>query len=142
MRFVIIRKADDDTEAGALPSPELIDAMFAYNNELIKAGVMVDGNGLRPSSESVRISFEGGKPTVVDGPFTETRELIAGYTVIEVGSKEEAIEWVKRWPAEDGGGKVQLELRPVVTMDDFSEVVSDEQRAEYDRQVDEVSGQN
>src|SRR6185436_16091918 len=104
MRFMIIRKADEETEAGALPSEALIAAMGRYNEELVKAGVMRSGDGLKPSSFGARVKFAGGKPTVVDGPFTETKELVAGVSVFEVGSKEEAIEWVRRWPPEDGGG--------------------------------------
>jgi len=138
MRFMIIRKADPDTEAEKPPAPGLFDAMMAYNDELIKAGVMVDGMGLMPSSYGARIEFEDGKPNITDGPFTEVRELIAGFTLIEVGSKEEAIEWVKRWPVEDGGGNVRLELRQVLTIDDFGDAVNDGQRAHYDEQVKAV----
>jgi hypothetical protein len=119
MRFVILRKADQNTERGALPTQELVTAMMAYNEEMIKAGVMVGGDGLQPSAKGARITFSGGKPTVVDGPFTEAKELIAGYTLIEVKSREEAIEWVKRWPALDGDGEVELELRQLYEADDF-----------------------
>ena len=102
MRFMLIRKADKDTEAGVMPSEELLTAMLKYNEELVKAGVMLQGEGLQPSSKGARVRFSSGKPIVIDGPFTETKELIAGFTMIQVKSKEEAIEWVKRWPAIDG----------------------------------------
>jgi hypothetical protein len=121
MRFMIIRKSDRDTEAGAPPSEALISAMLAYNDEMIKAGVMLEGAGLQRSAKGARISFSDGKPTVVDGPFAETKELIAGYSIIEVDSMDEAIAWIKRWPALDGGGNVQLELRQLFSPEDFGE---------------------
>jgi hypothetical protein len=127
MRFMIIRKADAETEAetGVMDPPKaLFEAMIAYNTEMIAAGVMKGGDGLQPSSKGARISFSSGKPTVVDGPFAEAKELIAGYTIIEVASKEEAIEWVKRWPIEDGHGNVQLELRQLYEASDFGEFAS------------------
>jgi hypothetical protein len=120
MRFMIIRKADKDTEAGVMPSEALLSAMGRYNEEMIKAGVMLAGEGLQPSSKGARIKFSGGVPTIIDGPFTETKELIAGFTIIEVGSKEEALAWVRRWPALDGGGEVELELRQVFELSDFA----------------------
>src|SRR5947209_8729610 len=98
MRFMIIRKADKETEAGLLPSGELLAAMMKYNEEMVNAGVMLQGEGLQSSSKGARIKFSGGKPTVIDGPFAETKELIAGFSIIRVNSKEKAIEWVKRWP--------------------------------------------
>ncbi len=125
MRFMIIRKADADTEAGKAPAAGLIEAMMRYNEELVKAGVMVGGDGLHPSARGAKIKFSGGKPTVVDGPFAEAKELIAGYTMIEVASREEALEWVKRWPAEDGDGNVELELRQVITPESYAEVFGD-----------------
>jgi hypothetical protein len=117
MRFMIIRKADKDTEAGVVPSEELIAAMGRYNEELVKAGVLLDASGLQPSAKGARVRFKGGKPTVVDGPFAEARELIAGYSIIQARSKEEAIEWVKRWPALDGAGEVELEIRQMYELD-------------------------
>ena len=111
MQFMILRKADASTEAGVLPDEALLAAMGAYNEELAKAGMMRAGEGLHPSSKGARIRFSGGKPTVTDGPFTEAKELIAGFTMIEVRSKEEAIEWVRRWPAIDASGEVALEIR-------------------------------
>ena len=119
MRFMIIRKADHETEAAVLPTDALVTAMLAYSETMIKAGVMVDGAGLQQSAKGARISFSGGKPSIVDGPFAETKELVAGYTIIDVKSKDEAIEWVKRWPPLDGGGNVQLELRQLFLPEDF-----------------------
>jgi hypothetical protein len=121
MRFMVIRKADRDTEAGMAPSEALLTAMLSYNDEMIKAGVMIEGAGLQRSEKGARISFSGGKPTVVDGPFAETKELIAGYSIIDVKSKDEAIAWIKRWPQLDGGGNVQLELRQLFSPEDFGE---------------------
>ena len=121
MRFMIIRKADPETEAGAMPTEGLVTAMMKYNEEMVNAGVMVAGDGLKPSSKGARIRFSGGRPTVIDGPFAEAKELVAGFTMIEVGSKEEALEWVKRWPPEDGHGNVELELRELYEADDFGE---------------------
>ena len=121
MRFMIIRKADSDTEAGAMPTEELVTAMMKYNEEMVNAGVMTGGDGLQPSRKGARIRFSAGRPTVIDGPFAEAKELIAGYTLIEAKSKEEAIEWAKRWPPQDGNGNVELELRPLYEADDFGE---------------------
>jgi hypothetical protein len=121
MRFMLIRKADANTEAGVMPEEQLIAAMNAYNAELVRAGVMRDANGLQPSAKGARVKFSVGKPAVIDGPFTETKELIAGYTLIEVGSREEAIEWVKRWPVLDGAGNVEIEIRQLYEIEDFGE---------------------
>jgi hypothetical protein len=129
MRFMIIRKADKNTEAGVLPSTELIAAMMKYNEELVQAGVMLAGEGLQPSTKGARIKFSAGKPTVLDGPFAETKELMAGFTMIQVKSKQEAIEWVKRWPALDGDGAVELELRQVYEMEDFGDEFTPELRS-------------
>jgi len=130
MRFMIIRKADRETEAGVMPSDDLILAMTRYNEALIKAGVMLDGQGLKPSSAGARMRFRAGKASVVDGPFSETKELIAGFTMIDVTSRDEAIEWMKRWPVEDGHGEVELELRPVYEIEDFGDSAAlDELRA-------------
>ena len=119
MRFMIIRKADRETEAGVMPTEPLIVAMGKYNEEMVKAGVMLDGAGLKPSDKGARVRFSGGKPTVIDGPFAETKELIAGYSILEVKSKAEAIEWVKRWPQIDGHGSVEIEIRPLYELEDF-----------------------
>ena len=131
MRFMIIRKADKNTEAGALPNQELLTAMMKYNEALVKAGVMLQGEGLQPSSKGTRVRLNAGKPTVVDGPFTETKELIAGFTMIQVRSKDEAIEWVKRWPVEDGD--VELEIRQVFEAEDFGEEFTPELRQQEER---------
>jgi hypothetical protein len=121
MRFMIIRKADAETEAWAKPSKALVDAMMAYNEEMIRAGVMLGGDGLKPSERGARIKFSRGKPKVTDGPFTEAKELVAGYTIIQVASREEALAWVKKWPVEDGDGEVELELRELYEADDFGD---------------------
>ncbi|WKE64807.1 YciI family protein [Gallaecimonas kandeliae] len=117
MKFMILRKADANTEAGVMPSNELLTAMGSYNQAMMEAGVMKDGVGLKPSREGVRVSFKDGQPLVTDGPFGETKELLAGFSMIETATKEEAIEWVKRWPREDGD--VTLELRPLFELSDF-----------------------
>ena len=121
MRFMIIRKADAQTEAWAKPSTTLVDAMMAYNEEMIRAGVMLGGDGLKPSIRGARIKFSKGKPKVTDGPFAEAKELVAGYTIIQVASREEALGWVKRWPVEDEDGEVELELRELYEADDFGD---------------------
>jgi hypothetical protein len=121
MRFMIIRKADRETEAWAKPSNALVDAMMAYNEEMIRAGVMLGGDGLKPSARGVRIKFSKGKPKVTDGPFAEAKELVAGYTIIQVASREEALAWATRWPVEDGDGDVELELRELYEADDFGD---------------------
>ena len=125
MRFMIIRKADADTEAGVMPTEEQLASMMAYNEELVKAGVLLDGQGLHPTSNASRISFRDGTPTIVDGPFAEARELIAGFTIIEVGSREEALEWVRRWPEPN----VDLELRQLFHADDFGDAFTPELQA-------------
>jgi hypothetical protein len=116
---MIIRRADAETEAGVLPSDELFDAMTKYNEELVNAGVMLDGAGLQPSSKGVKVRFAGGKPTVTDGPFTEAKELIAGYTLIEAASLADVVELVKRWPKADGRGNVTIEIRRVTDAVEF-----------------------
>ncbi len=121
MRFMMIVKASKDSEAGKMPSEELLTAMGKYNEELMKADVLVDLSGLQPSSKGARIKFSGGKRTVIDGPFAETKELIAGYWIIKVKSKEEAIEWAKRVPAPHGEGQEgEIELRQFFEMEDFA----------------------
>ncbi len=135
MRFMILRKADKDTEAGMMPSEELITAMGEYVEELVNAGAMLMGEGLKPSSQGARIKFSGGKPTVTDGPFTETKELIAGVTIIEVKSREEALEWVKRWPTIDGNGEAELELRQMYELSDFGDSEALEHHARLQEQM-------
>jgi hypothetical protein len=119
MRFMVIVKATKNSEAGAMPSTEMLEAMGKYNEELIKAGVMLAGEGLQPSSKGARIRFSGDKRTVIDGPFAETKELIAGFWLWEVKSKEEAIEWAKRCPNPMPGEDSELELRQVFETADF-----------------------
>ena len=121
MRFMMIVKANQDSEAGKMPSEELFAAMGKYNEELMKAGVLVDLSGLQPSSKGARVRFNGGKRTVIDGPFAETKELIAGYWIINVKSKEEAIEWALRVPAPHGEGEEgEIEIRPFFELEDFA----------------------
>jgi hypothetical protein len=121
MRFMIIVKATRDTEAGMMPSEKLLADMGRYNEELVKAGVMLDGAGLKPSSTGARIKYaSSGKTTVVDGPFSETKELIAGYSLIEAKSKEEAIAWAQRMPNPAGEGKeAEIEVRQLYELEDF-----------------------
>jgi len=118
MRFMIIVKADQSTEAGMLPDEKLLAAMTQYNEELVKAGIMLAGEGLHPSSKGARVRFSGTKRTVVDGPFAEAKELIAGFWLWEVRSKEEAIEWVKRCP-NPTAGESEIEIRQVFEDQDF-----------------------
>ena len=127
MRFMVIRKADAETENEAGPAPDaaLVDAMMKYNEELIAAGVMLAGDGLKPSAKGARIRFRNGKPTVTDGPFAETKELVAGFSLFNVNSREEAIEWLKKWPTLDGHGNVELELRELYEPEDFGEFAAD-----------------
>jgi hypothetical protein len=119
MRFMVIRRADVKTEAGVMPGEEILAAMARYMEEMVKAGVLVSGDGLKPSSEGARVKFSNGKPRVIDGPFAETKELIAGYSIIDVESREEAINWAKRWPAFDVEANVEIEIRPFYELSDF-----------------------
>lgn len=120
MKFIVLRKADADTEAGIFPGDDLIMAMGRYNEEMIDEGVFVDGQGLQPSDKGARITFTNGMPVVTDGPFAETKELVAGFTIFHADSRTEAIERLKRWPALDGGGNVTLELRQLYELEDFA----------------------
>ena len=138
MRFMIIRKADRDSEAGVLPSEALLAAMGAYMEEMGKAGVLLAGEGLQASSKGTRVQFSKGKPTVIDGPFAETKELIAGYCLIQVKSKQEAIEWVKRWPALDGNGEAVIEIRQVFEAEDFGPEFTPELREAEERLREQV----
>ena len=123
MRFMVLVKADKDSEAGVLPSEELLVAMGKYNEELIKAGVMLAGEGLHPSSKGARVRFSGDKRTVIDGPFPETKELLAGFWIFNVKSKEEAIEWVKRAPNPMPGTESEIEIRQIFEEEDFGDLV-------------------
>ena len=134
MRVMVFVKASPESEAGAMPSEEVLTEMGQYNEELVKAGVMLAGEGLHPSSKGVRVYFSGKERTVVDGPFTEAKELIAGFWIWQVKSMEEAVEWVKRSPFQEG----ELELRPVFEAEDFGEEFTPELRAQEDRLRAEV----
>ena len=127
MRFMAIVKATKDSEAGAMPKPELLTAMMKFNEEMVKAGVMLAGEGLQPSSKGARIRFSGSKRTVIDGPFAETKELIAGFWLLQVKSKEEAIEWIKRAP-NPFDEESEIEIRQVFEAEDFGPEMTPELR--------------
>lgn len=128
MRFIVFVKATKETEAGVLPTQELLTEMMNYNEQLVKAGIMKAGEGLQPSSKGVRVHFSGNKRTVTDGPFAETKELVAGFWIWEVKSKEEAVEWAKRCPSPTGAEGV-LELRQIFEAEDFGAELTPELRA-------------
>lgn len=130
MRFMVLVKASKESEAGVLPDPKLLEAMGKYNEALVKAGVLLAGEGLHPSSKGVRVRFDGPKRTVIDGPFTESKELIAGFWLWQVRSLDEAIEWLKRAPF-DGGA--EIEIRQVFETEDFAPVMTPEMRAAGER---------
>jgi hypothetical protein len=135
MRFMMIVKANKDSEAGVMPDEKMIAAMTKYNEELANAGVLLDLAGLQPSSKGARVKFSGGKRTVVDGPFAETKELIAGYWLIQVKSRKEAIEWAMRSPAPHGEGvECEIELRQLFELDDFgpSAAIEDARKLEQE----------
>jgi len=138
MRVMVIVKATKDSEAGVMPSTELLTAMGKYNEELVKAGIMLAGDGLKPSTKGKRVRFEGSKRTVIDGPFAETKELIAGYWIWQVRSIEEAVEWLKRCPnphCEDS----EVEIRPVFEAADFGESFTPELREQERKQREQVA---
>ncbi len=141
MRVMVIVKATKNSEAGVMPSEALLAAMGTFNEELVKAGVMLDGDGLRPSSNGKRIKFSGGKRTVVDGPFAETKELVAGYWVWQVRSMDEAVEWARRCPDPAPGEDAELEIRPFFEADDFGKEFTPELRAQEDRLREEIERQ-
>jgi hypothetical protein len=132
MRFMIIVKATADSEAGKMPSQQLLTEMGKYNEQLVNAGVLLAAEGLHPSSRGARVKFEGNKRTVVDGPFAETKELIAGFWLIQVKSREEAIEWVRRCPNPFEGDS-EIEIRQVFEMEDFGDAVTPELSAQEER---------
>ncbi len=132
MRFMVIVKATEESEAGVMPSTQLLTEMGKFNEELVKAGVMLAGEGLQPSSKGARVRFSGKTRTVIDGPFAETKELIAGYWIWQVKSKEEAIEWVKRCP-NPMPGESEIEIRQVFEADDFGTEFTTELRAQEER---------
>ena len=133
MRFMVIVKADKDSEAGVMPSEKLLADMGKYNEELAKAGVLLAGEGLQPSSKGARVRFSGAKRTVIDGPFAETKELVAGFWLWQVKSKEEAIEWVKRCPNPFPGTESEIEIRQVFEAEDFGAEFTPELRKQEER---------
>jgi hypothetical protein len=130
MRFMVLVKADKNSEAGVLPDAKILAAMGKYNEELVKAGVMLAGEGLHASSKGARVRFSDGKTTVIDGPFTEAKELIAGFWIWQVKSKQEAIDWLKRAPF---GGGTEIEIRQVFEAEDFGAEFTPELREQEDR---------
>jgi hypothetical protein len=136
MRFMAIVKADKNTEAGVLPSQQLLAEMGKFNEELVKAGVMLAGEGLQASSKGARVRFDGKKRTVIDGPFSETKELVAGFWLLDVKSKEEAIEWMKRVPFQEG----EIEIRQVFEAEDFGAEFTPELREQEERLRQQVAG--
>jgi hypothetical protein len=138
MRFMVIVKADKNSEAGIMPSKQLLTDMGKFNEQLVKAGVMLAGEGLQPSSKGKRVRFSGGKHTVIDGPFTETKELVAGFWIWKVKSMEEAVEWIKRSPF-DGGA--EIEIRQIFEAEDFGAEFTPELRAQEERLREQIAEQ-
>ncbi len=138
MRFMILVKASADSEAGVMPSEELLTAMGNFNEELAKAGILVEADGLHPSSKGARVRFSGDKRTVTDGPFIETKELVAGYWIWDVKSKEEAIEWVKRCPNPMPGTDSDIEIRQIFSAEDFGAEFTPDARAQEERIRDQA----
>lgn len=131
MRFMVLVPGGPESEAGEMPPREALEAMTKYNQRLSEAGVLLAGDGLRPTSAGAKVRFEGERPTVIDGPFTEAKEIVAGYWIWECASREEAIEWLKRAPTFDGG--VEIELRQIFEVDDFGEQLTPELRDANER---------
>jgi hypothetical protein len=141
MRVMVIVKATKNSEAGVLPSEKLLAEMGQFNEQLVKAGVMLAGDGLHPSSKGKRVRFSGDQRKVIDGPFTETKELIAGYWIWQVKSMEEAIEWVRRCPPPMPGEESEIEIRPLFEADDFGKALTPELRAQEERLLAEIERQ-
>lgn len=139
MRVMVLVKATVDSETGVLPSTELLEAMGKYNEELVKAGIMLAGEGLKPSSQGKRVAFDGPRRTVIDGPFAETRELVAGFWLWEVKDMAEAVEWVRRCP-NPMPGPSEIEIRPLYEMADFAETLTPEVAALHERVHDKLAG--
>jgi len=139
MKFIVIVKASEASEAGVMPSEKLLADMGKFNEELVKAGILLAGEGLHPSSKGARIRFNGDQRTVIDGPFAETKELVAGFWMIEVGSKEEAIEWFKRCPNPHEGVESEIEIRQVFAADDFGAEFTPELREQEDRWREQIA---
>jgi hypothetical protein len=143
MKFMVLIKADANSEAGVMPEEQLLMEMGKYNEELVKAGVLLAGEGLHPSSKGARVRFSGSERTVIDGPFAETKELLAGFWLLQVKSKEEAIEWVKRMPNPMPGTEPEVEIRQVFDTEDFAEAdPTGELRAAENRLRDEIAAQH
>jgi hypothetical protein len=142
MKFMILVKASADSEAGVMPTTEQFVEMGKFNEELVKAGVLLAAEGLQSSAKGARIVFENGKKTVVDGPFAETKELIAGFWIIQVRSREEAIEWAKRAPNPHFGGDTNLEVRQVFSVEDFGDSATDEVKEQEARLREQVKAQH
>ena len=138
MRFMMLVKASEESEAGVMPTKEMLAEMGKYNEELVKAGVLLAGEGLHPTSKGVRIHYSGKKRTVTDGPFAETKELVAGYWLIQVKSRDEAIEWAKRVPFQDG----EVEIRQVFEAEDFGDALTPELREQEERLRSQVAGRS
>jgi hypothetical protein len=138
MRVMVLVKATPESEAGEMPSERLLSEMLSFNEELVKAGVMLAGEGIKPSSEGVRVEFSGSNRKVINGPFAETKELLAGYWLLQVKSMDEAIEWVKRIPNPDPGTDGVIEIRPVFETEDFGEELTPELREKEERLRREV----
>lgn len=138
MRFMMLVKANNDSEAGVMPSEQELAEMGQYNEELVKAGVLLAGEGLHPSGKGARVKFSGGKPAVIDGPFTETKELVAGFWLIQVKSREEALEWARRVPFQEG----EIEIRQVFEAEDFGAEFTPELREQEERLRAQVAAQH
>ncbi len=139
MRFMVMVKATKDSEAGVMPTSEMLTAMGKYNEELVKAGLLLAGEGLQPSSKGARVRFSGSKRTVVDGPFAETKELVAGFWILQVKSREEVIEWVKRCPNPMPGDS-EIEIRQIFEAADFGEAYTPELRAAEEKMRQNAGG--
>jgi len=142
MRVMVLVKADDRTEAGQLPNEAELTAMGQYNEELVKAGIMITGDGLHPSSKGARVRFGGGKRAVIDGPFAEAKELVAGYWIWEVKSLDEAVEWLKRAPFPTDGDSYEVEIRQVFEAEDFGEAYTTELRDSENRMRETIASQH
>jgi hypothetical protein len=140
MRVMVMVKATPESEAGKLPSTELLEAMGRYNEQLVKAGIMLAGEGLKPSAHGARVRFDGAERTVVDGPFAESKELVAGFWLWQVRSFEEAVEWVRRCPNPHDGPS-EIEIRPLYEADDFGEAFTPEQREREERLRGQLAGE-
>jgi hypothetical protein len=138
MRFIVMVKATKDSEAGVMPTEQMLAEMGKYNEELVKAGIMLAGEGLQPSSKGARVKFDGGKPRVIDGPFAETKELVAGFWIWQVKSKEEALEWLKRAPFQNE----EIELRKIFEAEDFGPEFTPELREQEERLRAEIEAKN